>query len=236
MASYQGGKQKIGKHIHAELVRLEQKYSNTPLEYLEPFVGFCGIIKHFSEDEERKLNATDINPDLVEMWRALQNGWIPDGYCNVDKWNRLKNQEFSTPEKTLYGHVCSFGGIYFNYFINKSTRDYAKSGTRSILKIKDKIKNVNFMDAISYDQLTPENMLIYCDPPYKHNQLSNKLFNNFDHDQFWETMRKWSKNNIVVVSEYIAPDDFMCIWEKDRPNSTSTIDKKRSIEKLFNKQ
>ena len=46
-------------------------------------------------------------------------------------------------------------------------------------------------------------------------------------------MRKWSKNNIVIISEENAPDDFMCIWEKPVSRSIKAADKSKSIEKLF---
>lgn len=30
----------------------------------------------------------------------------------------------------------------------------------------------------------------------------------FDHEKFWDTMRKWSANNTVLICESIAPPDF----------------------------
>lgn len=35
----------------------------------------------------------------------------------------------------------------------------------------------------------------------------------FDHALFWDVMRFWSLSSTVVVSEYSAPDDFVCIAE-----------------------
>jgi site-specific DNA-adenine methylase len=229
MACYQGGKQKIGKYIYDVLIETEKKYSYSKLEYLEPFVGFCGVIKHFSNDSERKIHACDLNPDIIEMWRALQQNWVPDGVCDKEKFERLRNQIDSSPEKTLYGFVCSYGGAFFKGFLSEK---YATRGAVNILKIKDKILNVNFMDAISYEKLEPNNMLIYCDPPYKNNKLSNTYFRSFDHDKFWNVMRKWSKNNLVVISEFVAPVDFHGVWEMSRP-SLAKNNGERHTEKLF---
>lgn len=42
-----------------------------------------------------------------------------------------------------------------------------------------------------------------------------------------------SKNNIVLCSEYEAPEDFKCIWQKQL---TTTLDKSsriKAVEKLF---
>ncbi len=74
------------------------------------------------------------------------------------------------------------------------------------------MENVKFFDSSSYDEFEPKNLLIYCDPPYKDNNLNSKYFKNFDHDKFWNVMRKWSKNNLVIISESTAPKDFIEIW------------------------
>ena len=75
-------------------------------------------------------------------------------------------------------------------------------------------------------------MLIYCDPPYQGTkQYANAM--TFDYNEFWQTMRDWSKNNIVLISEQNAPDDFECIWEQEVSRSIKATDKSKSTEKLF---
>jgi site-specific DNA-adenine methylase len=86
-----------------------------------------------------------------------------------------------------------------------------KEGYDGLMDILPDIKNVKFENA-SYDDFEPENYLIYCDPPYRNNNLTSKYFNSFDHEKFWNVMRKWSKNNIVIISESSAPRDFKKIW------------------------
>ena len=46
-------------------------------------------------------------------------------------------------------------------------------------------------------------------------------------------MREWSKNNIVLISEQNAPDDFECIWEQEVSRSINVTQKKQMVEKLF---
>ena len=53
----------------------------------------------------------------------------------------------------------------------------------------------------------------------------------FDNDEFWDIMRKWSKNNLVVVSETDAPEDFIEIWNMDRYRSAAQSTKTRFSEK-----
>ena len=57
--------------------------------------------------------------------------------------------------------------------------------------------------------------MIYCDPPYISSKKTWPLnYKGFDHAKFWQWVRKMSRKNIVIVSEYEAPDDFKVIWEK----------------------
>ena len=90
-------------------------------------------------------------------------------------------------------------------------------------------------------------MLIYCDPPYqttKHPikyRTDTKHYDIFDNEKFWNTMRVWSKNNHVFISETTAPDDFIPIWEKKSHRSASQSSKTRykndsetyTVEKLY---
>lgn len=72
MTSYQGGKQRLGKKIYNIIKDIERQVSDEPLPYLEPFVGYCGVMKHFASDEGRECYASDANPDIIAMWKALQ--------------------------------------------------------------------------------------------------------------------------------------------------------------------
>lgn len=73
---------------------------------------------------------------------------------------------------------------------------------------------------------------INCDPPYQGTkQYANATA--FDYDLFWDTMRKWSRNNIVLISEENAPSDFECILEQEVSRSIKANDKSKSTEKLF---
>lgn len=74
--------------------------------------------------------------------------------------------------------------------------------------------------------------VVYCDPPYK----GVKRYGNarqFDYNEFWQVMREWSRNNIVIISELSAPDDFVTIWEKEVDRSIKAKEHFRATEKLF---
>ena len=60
-----------------------------------------------------------------------------------------------------------------------------------------------------------------------------EFFEDFDFDTFWQTMRQWSKHNLVFISEYEAPKDFVCVWEKKMKTCFNDGDRKKRTEKLF---
>lgn len=51
--------------------------------------------------------------------------------------------------------------------------------------------------------------VIYCDIPYR---SRTKYQREFNHDEFWSWAEKHSKDNIVLVSELQAPDNWKSIW------------------------
>jgi DNA adenine methylase len=56
----------------------------------------------------------------------------------------------------------------------------------------------------------------------------------FDSDKFWEWCReKAREGHTLYISEYNAPDDFSCIWQKDINSSLSSVKSKKVTEKLF---
>jgi DNA adenine methylase len=241
MAKYQGGKQRIGSTIHQIILDLEEKSGRKDLLYFEPFVGMCGVMIHFANDilekkSERKLYGNDLNPDVIKMWEALQNDWIPPKNCSEEEFNSLKKSLIHSPERGFIGTACSFGGAFFSGFRGKyqnSNINDAKSTSNKLVKMKPAIKNINFSNK-SYEDVfkNPIDMIIYCDPPYKQSlgKMCNKYLREFDSEKFWNIMREWSKNNIVIISEEQAPDDFISIWSK---KTNSSIKKKSRVEQLF---
>ena len=76
-----------------------------------------------------------------------------------------------------------------------------------------------------------ERVLIYCDPPYAE---GIGYGGKFDTNEFWEWCRKQAAaGHIVLVSEYVAPPDVVCIWQKETTTHLNNRDKQRRVEKLF---
>ncbi len=94
------------------------------------------------------------------------------------------------------------------------------------------VKGVRFIES-SYSELDiPPNSIIYCDPPY---EGTTKYKDDFNHILFWQWCREKAKEgHQVFISEYNAPDDFVCIWQQELNVSVAKNGKhKKAIEKLF---
>ncbi len=82
----------------------------------------------------------------------------------------------------------------------------------------------------------PANSLIYCDPPYKNTVqkgYGDKVDGKFDYEAFYSWVKEQAKNNIVVISEYNMPDEFVCLGERSKQNNMAGNTGKHNIEKLF---
>ena len=222
---YLGGKSKIRKQVATFLEAMRQPKQ----EYLEPFVGGGWVLQEMTGVRY----ASDGNIALIAMYKALQLGWEPPVFVSEEDYNNIKMiNDVENPMTAFCGVGCSFGGKWFGGYARYKTRNYAAESRRNILKQLPLIKDVIF-SSCDYRQHSPENMLVYCDPPYE-STTSYGAFDGFDHSAFWETMRQWSENNTVVISEYSAPDDFICMAEFSSRMGLTT-NKKRPVrqEKLF---
>jgi len=232
---YLGGKHGIGKLI-AEFISKE-----CPPEsmngYLEPFCGSLGVFKQMTDRDYKKYIASDKQPDLIEMWKKIKNNTlhIPKNITE-EQYNRLKNAKSPNAMKAIAGFGLSFGGKYFAGYAQKwagnSGRNFLNEFKTSIDKITPAIRksNVYFYNK-SYDKYDPKNMLIYCDPPYK--STEGYSTGDFDHDLFWDTMRKWSKDNCVFVSEENAPSDFKVVWKIKKRRTLDKTSRFYKYEKIY---
>ncbi len=193
--------------------------------YLEPFVGAAHVL---SSVRTTKRYASDSNPYLIAMYKALQNGWEPPDHISEEFYQKLRittgKQKQDGPAIPLdenpyplellgfAGHACAFGGKWFDGYARDPRKpgfNFAIKGKRSLARQLQYIRDVKFR-CCSYDEWEPKNAMVYCDPPYE--ATTQPYFSkSFDSDKFWDTMRKWSENNIVIISEYSAPDDFEMI-------------------------
>jgi DNA adenine methylase len=220
---YMGGKSRLGKEI-SEILKSYRKPNQV---YLEPFVGSGAVIEH--------MDGMRIGNDL--FYGLLQEGWTPFNSLTKEEYDEYRyNTKWTNKNIHLQSFVgigCSFGGKLWGGYAQGDSRNFCDETKRNLLKQLLKIQDVMFT-CMDYKRLNPKNMLIYCDPPYK-GTTQYKGLDDFNHEEFWNTVRKWSINNTVIVSEYQAPDDFEIIWsKKTKTVLTKDLNVKNSrVEKLF---
>lgn len=216
--------------------------------YVEPFVGGCNSLVQMTGPRL----AADSNYFLIEMWKALQNGWEPPDIVSEEMYQDVKKSYYNTllldkaedkypPELVAYvAFSLSFGGKWFGGYRRdrKGTKDdpdlkveneltQSRRAKKTIMKMVPLIKDVEFVWTDFSNLIIDDSSVVYCDPPY---QGTTKYKDSFNHDVFWDWVRYQSKRNKVFVSEFNAPDDFTCIWEQSRTNN---LDNKKVTEKLF---
>lgn len=222
---YLGGKSKTRKQISAFLESVRKPEQT----YFEPFVGGAWVLQEMSG----KRIASDGNKALISMYKALQNGWVPPDSVSEEEYHSvLELNDNLSPLTAFCTFGCSFSGKSWSGYARSGKRNYAQNAKNSLMKQLPKIKEVEFIYGFFQDH-KPENILVYCDPPYEGTTQYRGL-PKFDYSLFWNTMRDWSKNNTVVISEYNAPDDFRCVLEIPTKTDLRVAGKKENrIEKLF---
>ena len=237
--SYVGGKSKGATHI---LEILNHPYFDG-FDYLEPFVGMGHILRRVIN--KHITIASDYNPLLCELLNGIQQSkTIP--IISRDQYQTLKHQVGSiTFERAIACFCYSYNGKAWGGYcpvFNSATRhdDYVKQRTNyyKSLQINPVFMNTR-IECISFKGLNPSKQLIYCDPPYRSTtgyriEAYKTPKDTFDHDDFWNTMRKWSQHNYVFISEYSAPVDFIEIGHSIKNTSLSGKgSSSQRIEKLF---
>ena len=202
--------------------------------WIEPFVGGANVID--------KLNGHRIGADnnkyLIALLKAVQAGWKPPEKVTEEEYHFIRLAP-SRYEPHLVGFVaicCSFGGKWWGgyargYDNEGNPRNYAAEQRDNLIKQSDYLRGVSFICSDYRDLIIPSDALVYCDPPYA---ATVKYATDFDHTIFWNWVR--SLPNDVYVSEYTAPDDFKCVWEKEVKSLTGAgINKggKLRVERLW---
>jgi len=230
-----GSKARISKEIAPILNDYIKK--NWTIGYIEPFVGGANMIENIISPIRYGL---DSNEYLIEMWKQLQKGWTPPEQITQEEYENIRDNKSAFPKELVAftGFVATYNAKWFGGYAGivktkiGTLRNYYDEARRNILKQLPKLQNVKFSNKkfqdIKIDKLI--NCVIYCDPPYEN---STKYKDEFNHEEFWSWVRFISARNMVFVSEYNAPKDFVSIWEKE---VTTTLDKnsrKKDVEKLF---
>lgn len=233
---YMGSKNKYAKEL-LPIILKDRKESQW---YIEPFVGGFNII-----DKVSGLRlANDSHYYLIELYKAIQNGWVPPDnvyeqeYISIrDSLKVLENSNYPAYLIGFVGFGCSFSGKWFGGYARGNSnkgivRNYCLESKTNILKQFSKIQGIVIENKNYLDLKIPDNSIVYCDPPYKNTTKYSSIFN---HEIFWNWIRNLNSNgHQVFISEYSAPDDFSCVWQREVVSSLDVTNKgKKNIERLF---
>lgn len=187
----------------------------------------------------------DIHEELIALLKYAQSNCddIPERILE-DEYRKVKDNKDSYDKwyVGLVGFCASFGAKYFGGYARDSKADQSgkwsagaiKNLKKQSLNLKDiKFFKKSFLD-LPKDKI--KNYVIYCDIPYR-NTTKYKT-EDFPYDEFYKWCEDMSKHNIVLISEYNMPDEFLCVWEKEcktllNSKKESNDESNIRIEKLF---
>lgn len=227
-----GSKNRIAKHLLPIMLAECEKHGIT--KWVEPFVGGANMIDKVPDSFDRI--GYDVNDHAIHALIDIRD--------NVESLpNSVSEEEYKShkglPPQSITSWVrfmLSFGGKFDNGYAREKGSDettFCGYGKRNAIKQSPKIQNVQFI-CDSYENLEFTNALIYCDPPYQ--GTSGYKTGAFDHEKFFEWCRKQAQKNIVFVSEYNAPNDFIEVWRGEVKTNFASTRKKathNALEKLF---
>lgn len=231
---YMGSKNRLSKYLLPFIL----SHLSPQHTYVEPFCGGCNLI-----DKVRHPHriASDVNFYLIELFRALQAGVSFPSHISQEEYCLVRsNPELFEPWYVGFvGFVCSFRGKWFNGFVPAHTetrtgvcRNYQQELISNFLKSRDALLSVKFEHCSYQDLEIPSQSIVYCDPPY-FDSTSYSAATDFDHTSFWAWCREQTAKGLhVLVSEYTAPDDFVCVWSM-QVGSRLSSKQKLSTECLF---
>lgn len=248
LMQYQGGKSRISKFISEEINALSRwKIKNSKtiignnnvnnsrrevLTFVSLFCGSCAVECKITEFSKMILN--DNHKYLIALYKGLQNGYqLPDDISETEYKYVCNHKEDDEVLTGFVGFGCSFGGKWFGGYGRSKGRSHAQESKRALLRDMKILQNAEFICKDYRDVALPDNCVIYADPPYNNTTGYGKK--KFNSEEFWKYAREVSKNHLMFISEQIAPDDFISIWEKP---FTRTLDVNKNnqfkvTEKLF---
>jgi DNA adenine methylase len=232
-----GSKRRIVKDI-LPLILKDRKDSQL---FVDMFCGGCNVVEHV--DGNRMAN--DKNKYLIAMWEGLQKNlerpyYIPKELYNLAKQEYKKGVDDKMSDFLVgwIGWMASYNGRFFDggysgHSAGSTKRDYIKEQIKNTESQIPNLINVKFFSKDYSEFSFKEPCIIYCDIPYK-NTKQYSTSKGFNYDAFFDWVRLTeSCGHSVYISEYTAPSDFECIWEKEVTNSLNPVKTYKTVEKLF---
>lgn len=234
---YQGSKNRIAKYL---IPIINNIISKNNIEY---FFDMCMGGGNLSANSKHKINVSNIygidnNKYLIALLKKVQSSNIEYFSVTKEEYNNIKynKNKYEDWYVGYVGFLQSFRSKFFDGYINSNIkgRNRVREMYNNLMKQKECFKDIKLLykDIFNIDYSKfPKNSLIYFDPPYNN---TTKYHNKFDTDKFWKLITELSRNFIVLVSEFNAPEEFESIWCKEKLSTLESKGKyKKDMEHLF---
>lgn len=228
---YLGGKTRLAKPIAEVIVSMAEGRAT----YVEPFMGGCSVLAAVAPKFGRVIGA-DAMPDLVMMWQAAQNGWVPPTTVTEDEYQAVRRAEPSAL-RGFIGFGCSFGGKWFGGYARSENRNHTAESSRLVHRRAVKLQGVEIRlsDYRALSDVIGPDTAVYADPPYA-NTTGYTATGAFDSEEFWRTMDAWVDLGArVLVSEFQAPNHWHEVWSVDRARHVDAASG-RVVDKVFTRE
>ena len=224
---YPGNKSKLAQHIMPFIEEALKVFPNG--KYIEPFVGGANMI---DKVKHHTRIGYDANKCLIALYKMAK--FFPEKLKAVKCLPREAHKLLKNNRDAYLDWYVAMMGLFPTYsslWFGSYNEDYKKgrfdSGLKSLLK--QDLSGIQLINCDYKNIPIGKGNVFYCDPPYKIFDYYKMPFN---HEEFYDWVRRVSQDNIVLVSEYEMPDDFTCVWQKVvKPGINAKAALK--IEKLF---
>jgi len=211
--------------------------------YVEPFVGGNNISALVNPTCDGWIPGVrkylfDANLALINLYRAIQYGWVPPDEMSADQYAVLKRANDATNPLTAFAAVgCSFGGKWWGGYATNQPHngiDYARAAKR---RLTEKLATGSLFACVPFLTVDPHpSAVFYLDPPYD-STTGYAGCPPFDNRTFWvHAAYLVRKGATVLVSEYRPPPVPHTLLHVQAKNIESCLLKHRgqdTAEKLF---
>lgn len=196
---------------------LQSELEKTQGEYYEPFLGAGAI---FFSLNPQKATLSDINENLVEVYREVQRNWLAI-VNEIKTWpvnknnyyavrSSISNNSFDRACRFLYMNRTCYGGLYrenklgeFNVPYGGGDRNHFALWEKSLLQnasksLRSKVKLIS-SDFESIIDKTCDGDVVYCDPTYS--TQKRKQF-----DRYGKSVFSWADQLRLAVAAEKAMD------------------------------
>ncbi len=167
-----------------------------------------------------RVHASDNHEDLILMWQALMRGETePFADVTEAEYATLKTTSPSA-RRGFVGFGASFGGQWWGGFGRDVKNGAGHQPYEEARRFCQKLAGLSIDFTLADYTTTPDDALVYADPPYKDTK-SYKGAPDFDHDAFWQWVRR--RQGPTFISELTCPhDDITIVWRKQHKSQNAS--------------